>query len=82
MLVGAGVTELFPDSFTMAFRMRTFGSEDDAVFNLSCAVSLELLETGAPYRLGDAVRDELIALEHGARHTNWPESTSASRSRR
>jgi hypothetical protein len=68
--VSAGATEIFPTSFTMAFRLRAYGSADDAVFNLTCAVSLENPHTGEAPELGGAVRDELIALEHAARHTN------------
>ena len=68
--VSAGATEMFPTSFTMAFRVRSYGSADDAVLNLTCTVSLEDPRTGEAPELGDAVRDELIALEHAARHTN------------
>jgi acyl-CoA thioesterase FadM len=70
VVVSAGVTELYPDSFTMAFRLRTYGQADDVVANVTCAVSLTDPATGAPQELGDAVRDEMIALEHAARHTN------------
>lgn len=68
--VSAGATEVFPTSFTMAFRLRSYGPADDAVFNLTCAVSLEDPHTGEAQELGAAIRDELIALEHAARHTN------------
>jgi acyl-CoA thioesterase FadM len=68
--VSAGATEIFPTSFTMAFRVRSYGSADDAVINAMCEVSLEDPHTGAAQELGDAIRDELIALEHAARHTN------------
>jgi acyl-CoA thioesterase FadM len=70
VVVSAGATEIYPTSFTMAFRIRGYGSEDDAVCNLTSVVSLEDPATGAAQELGDAVRDELIALEHAARHTN------------
>jgi hypothetical protein len=68
--VSAGATEIFPTSFTMAFRLRSYGSTDDAVFNLTCSVSVEDPRTGEAQELGAAIRDELIALEHAARHTN------------
>jgi hypothetical protein len=54
----------------MAFRVRSYGSADDVVRNVTCTVGLEDPRTGAAPELGDAVRDELIALEHAARHTN------------
>jgi acyl-CoA thioesterase FadM len=70
VVVSAGVTELYPDSFTMAFRLRGYGQPGDVVANVTCAVSLEDPATGEACALGTDVRDELIALEHGARHTN------------
>ena len=54
----------------MAFRVRSYGSADDVVRNATSVISLEDPDTGEPRELGDAVRDELIALEHAARHTN------------
>jgi acyl-CoA thioesterase FadM len=68
--VSAGATEIFPTSFTMAFRLRSYGSPDDVVFNLTCAVALADPHTGEAQELGAAIRDELIAFEHAARHTN------------
>ena len=68
--VSAGATEMYPTSFTMAFRVRSHGSADDVALNVTCEVSLEDPRTGDAPELGDAVRDELIALEHAARHTN------------
>jgi acyl-CoA thioesterase FadM len=68
--VSAGATEVWPDSFRIAFRIRSFGAGDDAAFNTSCVVSLEDPATGARIELGDDVRDELIALAHDARHFN------------
>ena len=58
----------------MAFRVRSYGSADDVVRNATSVISLEDPDTGEPRELGDAVRDELIALEHAARHTNLPRS--------
>jgi len=70
VVVSAGVTELFPTAFVMAFRVRSYGQVGDIVVNATCRVSLEDRATGEPCELGDDVRDELIALEHAARHTN------------
>jgi acyl-CoA thioesterase FadM len=70
VVVSAGATELFPTSFTMAFRIRSDGTSAGIVINTTCAVSLEDPSTGESAELGAAIRDELIALEHGARHTS------------
>jgi acyl-CoA thioesterase FadM len=70
VVVSAGVTEVFPTAFTMAFRVRSYGQVGDNVVNATCRVALENPDTGTPCELGDDVRDELIALEHAARHTN------------
>ena len=67
--VSAGATEFWPDAFTLAVRVRGFGGAD-AACNIECRVSLVDPATGAPCELGDAVRDELIALAHGAQHYN------------
>ena len=69
VVVSAGATELFPDSITLAFRLRPADGGGDVV-NASCVVSLEDPATGEAVDLGTDVRDELIALEHAARHTN------------
>jgi acyl-CoA thioesterase FadM len=68
--VSAGATEIYPTSFTMAFRLRAYGSADDVVVNLTSAVSLEDPNSGEAQELGATIRDELIALEHAARHTD------------
>jgi hypothetical protein len=68
--VSAGATEVWPDAFRIAFRIRTFGSGHDEAFNTSCTVSLEHPATGERGEIGDDVRDELIALAHNARHFN------------
>ncbi|HTD49742.1 MAG TPA: hypothetical protein VK771_04035, partial [Acidimicrobiia bacterium] len=71
VVVTAGVTEFYPTSFTIAVRVRSYGRhDDDVVANVRCVVDLEDPATGEVCQLGDAVRDELIALEHAARHTN------------
>ena len=68
--VSAGATEIFPRRSRWRSGCAPYGSADDAVFNLTCAVSLEDPQTGEAQELGAAIRDELIALEHAARHTN------------
>jgi hypothetical protein len=70
VVVSAGVTEVFPAAFTMAFRVRSYGQVGDNVVNATCRVWLEDPTSGERCELGDDVRDELIALEHAARHTN------------
>lgn len=57
--LSVSVTELFPDRFVMTGRIRSAGS-DAVVADLRCAVS------AGP--VTDEVRDELIAIAHGARH--------------
>ena len=58
--ISAGVTEVFPDSFTMAARIRPAEGGGVAA-DARCSVSIA---TGVT----DATRDELIALAHGASH--------------
>ena len=70
IVVSAGVTEVYPAAFVMAFRVRSYGQVGDVVANVTSRISLVDPATGEPRELGDDVRDELIALEHGARHTN------------
>jgi acyl-CoA thioesterase FadM len=68
--VSAGATEIWPAEFAVEIRLRTYGSADDVAFSASCTVSLVDPATGEAHELGDAVRDELIALAHAARHFN------------
>ena len=70
IVVSAGVTEVYPTSFVMAFRLRSFGQVGDVVANVTSRISLLDPATGEACELGDDVRDELIALEHAANHTN------------
>lgn len=70
VLVTAGVSEVRPESFTLAVRIRPLGAEAARPVAAGCAVELIDRATGQPLPLGDAVRDELIALEHAARHLN------------
>jgi hypothetical protein len=61
VLVSAGTREVFPDSFLVALRLRSFGGERDVTLNTGSVVHVDVT---------DAVRDELIAREHSAQHTN------------
>jgi hypothetical protein len=71
VVVSASATEVFPTSFVISVRIRPLGSEhDDRPINVSCAVRLRDPATGAVHPIDDAIRDELIALEHAARHFN------------
>jgi acyl-CoA thioesterase FadM len=67
--VSAGVTEVRPRGFTIALRLRAFGA-DPATLSARCVVRLEDPATGEPQELGDAVRQELVALQHSATHLN------------
>jgi hypothetical protein len=68
--VSAGAREVRRGSFTIAVRLRGTDGASDIPVNASCVVSLEHPTTGEPRELGDAVRDELIALEQAAQHFN------------
>lgn len=67
VVVSASASEVHPDSFTIAVRVR--GTHETAV-NTTCVVSLEALATGARHEIDDDIRDELIALAHAAQHFN------------
>jgi hypothetical protein len=69
VVASAGANEFGPTSFTVAIRVRSGGGSDDRVVNLRADVAL-VAEDGEETVLGDDIRDELIALEHSARHTN------------
>jgi acyl-CoA thioesterase FadM len=68
--VSAGATEIWPTEFAVEVRLRTYGSADDVASSASCLVSIVDPQSGAARELGDAVRDELIALAHAAAHYN------------
>jgi hypothetical protein len=68
--VGASATEVLPDAFVVAVRIRGGGGEDDGVLHATCTVRLEDPDTHVARAIGDDIRDELIALEHAARHFN------------
>jgi len=68
--VSAGAREIRPSSFTIAVRLRAAGSTTEVAVNVACVVSLEDPATGETRELGDDIRHELVALEHGAEHYN------------
>jgi len=68
--VSAGATEIWPTEFAIEVRLRTYGSADDVARRASCIVSIVNPANGEVTELGDAVRDELIALAHAARQFN------------
>jgi acyl-CoA thioesterase FadM len=68
--VTASATEFHPGSFTISFRLRPAGGDRDTPVNARCRISLENAATGEQQDLGNEIRDELIALEHSARHAN------------
>jgi hypothetical protein len=65
--ISATASEFFPDAFAVSIRVR---SGDAAPANVTARVRLHDVRTGKPQDLGKDVRDELIALEHAARHYN------------
>ena len=68
--VTATTTEVLPAAFIVAVRVRPIGGNHDTPIDVTCEVRLEDPATGEAYPLGNEIRDELIALEHGARHYN------------
>lgn len=68
VLVTASATEVLAASFVVAVRLRTLGGNEDQVRDFRCEVALTDPATGRPAELEPAIRDELIALEHAARH--------------
>jgi acyl-CoA thioesterase FadM len=70
LVVTASATEIRPSSFTVAVRLRPAGGDREVAVNASCVVRLEDRATGAAQPIGTDLRDELIAIEHAARHYN------------
>jgi hypothetical protein len=68
VFVSASATEVLPASFVIAVRLRTVDSTDDRIFNIRCEV--RLVDGEQTLDIDNAIRDELIALEHAARHYN------------
>jgi hypothetical protein len=60
VMVVVGVTEIFPDSLTMALRLRR--NQDSGVVDVRATVTV-----GGP--VTDEIRDECIAREHAAQFT-------------
>ena len=69
-MVTATATEVLPTSFVVAVRVRPRWGDDDHPLDVRCSVRLEDPTTGDAQQIGDQIRDELIALEHAARHYN------------
>lgn len=70
VLVTASASEVRPSSFTIAVRLRPGGGDIEVPVNATCVIHLEDAATGEVRELGTDIRDELIVLEHAARHFN------------
>ena len=70
VVVSAGATEILPESFTIAVRLRPFGGEREVALNGARTIQLEDPATGEVHPVTNDIRDELIALAHAARHFN------------
>lgn len=70
VVVTATATEVLPQAFVIAVRLRPVGAASSDPVDLTCEIRLEHPETGAAQDIDTEVRDELIALEHAARHYN------------
>lgn len=66
--MSASATEIHPESFTIAVRIRPLGGDRDAPLDVRCVVRVRHPGTGAVHPIGDDLRDALIALEHAAEH--------------
>jgi hypothetical protein len=69
VVVSATATEVLPTEFVIAVRVRPVGGDDRAAGNARCVVRVEDA-TGVALPIATTLRDELIALEHAARHFN------------
>ncbi len=70
VVVSASATEVFRTSFVISVRLRAAGGGSDELINAACTVELGDATTGSLRELDPEIRDELIALEHSARHFN------------
>jgi hypothetical protein len=70
VITTAGATEVHPEAFTIAVRLRPHGGDREIPLNHTCTVQLEDPETGEVRPLPNDIRDELIALAHAAEHFN------------
>lgn len=68
VLVTASATEIRPTEFFVSIRVRPFHGDEDLPLNVTCRVSIEDSQTGEPLELGQAVRDELVAIERDAEY--------------
>jgi acyl-CoA thioesterase FadM len=69
VVVTASATEVMPTSFTIALRLRPLGGMHEDAVGASCVIHLED-DAGKKVPLAREIRDELISLEHSARHFN------------
>ena len=69
VIVSASATEVYPDSFTVAVKLRPVGEGAGSILNTTCAFRL-VDPANEPQALGNEIRDELIALAHAAQHYN------------
>jgi hypothetical protein len=69
VVVSATATEVWPDAFAISVRIRPRDGASERPLNVACEIRLRDA-TGTPAALGNGIRDELIALEHSARHYN------------
>jgi acyl-CoA thioesterase FadM len=70
VVVSAGATEILPDRFMVAVRIRPSGGDREMPLNVVCSVRLEDPATQEVHPVSEELRDELIALAHAARHFN------------
>ncbi len=68
VFVTASATELRPTEFFVSVRVRAYGSGEDLPINTTCRVSIEDPRTGEQLDIGQAVRDEIVALEDAAEY--------------
>jgi acyl-CoA thioesterase FadM len=65
--IAVSVTEVRPSSFDMALRIRRSTSAETSPANGRCTVTIERRATGEPILVPRDVRDEMIAIQRGAR---------------
>lgn len=69
-MVTIGTTEIFATSFVVALRLRPIYGDSDDPLDITRVVQLVDPIDGGARAITEAIRDELIALEHAARHFN------------
>jgi hypothetical protein len=69
VVVSASATEVLPEAFVISIRLRAVGRGDGGVGNAACSVTV-VDGSNAVQPVDNGLRDELIALEHAARHFN------------